>query len=427
MRRFLPLLAAVPALIMSLATPAPSAAQGDSPGRVDVVSVRGVIDDAMVDFVLGAVEDAVAEGAQAVILQVDSPGAVTARFSELVDLVSAPLLPVVVWVGEAPASATGAAARLAESALVVTAAPGAEIGWSEIETIGGPADDDHDGRFTGPASPATVEDPRLDTVQAAPGQIVVWLDGREVPYAGGTRVLETAEEVDDGGTTRLRATAAVQFVGPGLWVRFLQAPLEPVTLVFLLSVGLAVVVFEFYALGPGLAAASALIPLLLAAYGLASLPLAWWALALVLGGILLMVVDYQAGAFGPWSVAGGVLLAVGGRYLVDGAPLLEASWTGAVLSAVGTTLFFAVAMPVVARNRFSTGTFGRTHLVGRTGSVVETFSGGAGVVEVDGARWRATAHRESPLPEGAEVRVAAIQGMWLEVDPSEHPTGDLST
>ncbi len=82
-----------------------------------------------------------------------------------------------------------------------------------------------------------------------------------------------------------------------------------------------------------------------------------------------------------------------------------------------TALFFAVAMPVVARSRFSTGTFGRGHLVGRTGTVVASFHDGAGEVEVDGARWRASAHRESHLPEGAEVEVTSVQGLWLEVEP----------
>ncbi len=396
----------------------PVAAQSDE-GRVDVVVVEGVLDDPTIDFAVGAIEEAAASGAQAVILQVDVSGAVTEAAERLVDLVAAPPLPVVVWVGDAPATALGSAARLVESAAVATAAPGVEVGWSAWDRIGGDADPDHGGVFAGAPEVVAVDDDRFATVQAAVGQIVVWLDGRTVPWAGGETTIETAEEVtDDDGTARLQQSVTVRFVEAGVFTGLLNAALSPNTLVFLLLAGLAVAAFEFYALGPGVAAATALLPLLVAGYGVAHLPLAWWALLLLLGGLLLMVIDYQAGAFGPWSVGGTLLVLVGGRYLVDGAPLLEASWLGAGLSAAATAAFFAVAMPVVARTRFSTGTFGRSHLVGSTGVVVEGFVGGAGVVEVDGARWRASAHRESHLPEGAEVEVTGLQGLWLEVDPS---------
>ncbi len=396
----------------------PAAGQTDD-GRIDVIGVQGPIDALTARFVERAIGVAVDDGVQAVVLRIDSPGAVDEESAQrLLDIVEAPPLPLVVWVGDSPAEALGAAARLLESAAVPTASPQSEIGWSEIEVIGGDAGSG--GVFAGDSTTVTLEDDRFATVQAAVGQIVVWLDGQEVPYDGGSSVLDTAEEVtDDDGETRLQQTVTVRFVGPSVFTRTAHAALNPATLVFLISAGLAVAAFEYYALGPGVAAATALLPLLVGAYGLAHLPLSWWAVPLLVLGLFLMVVDYQAGAFGPWSIAGALLLAVGGRYFVDGAPVLEVSWVSAVLSAAATALFFAVAMPVVARTRFSTGTFGRTHLIGAPGVVVEGFVEGAGVVEVDGARWRATGHRESTFAEGVSVEVAAVQGLWLEVEVPE--------
>lgn len=403
---------------------APAGAQEGS-GRVDVVVLEGAIDAPTAEFVTDAIVGAAADSAQAVILQVDATGSVAGDAEALEALVGAPPVPVVVWVGDAPARATGTAARLVEAAAVATAAPGVEVGWSEYVTVGGDPDPDHAGDFVGAPESVVVDDGRFDTVQAAVGQVVVWLDGVEVAYgAGSSRVLETAEEVvDDDGAVRLQQSVTVRFVERSVWAGLLNAALQPATLVFLLAAGLTVAAFEFYALGPGVAAATALLPLLVAAYGLAHLPLAWWAALLVLAGLLLMVIDYQAGAFGPWSVGGAILLAVGGRFLVAGAPLLEASWLSSALTAVATALFFAVAMPVVARSRFSTGTFGRSHLVGSRGSVVEAFADGAGVVEVEGARWKASAHRESRLPAGAPVEVTAVRGLWLEVDEPQSTDG----
>jgi membrane-bound serine protease (ClpP class) len=40
-----------------------------------------------------------------------------------------------------------------------------------------------------------------------------------------------------------------------------------------------------------------------------------------------------------------------------------------------------------------------------------------GTVEVNGAPWRARTNRATPIAAGAVVRVAAIDGLMLEVEP----------
>jgi membrane protein implicated in regulation of membrane protease activity len=77
-------------------------------------------------------------------------------------------------------------------------------------------------------------------------------------------------------------------------------------------------------------------------------------------------------------------------------------------------------MPTVQRARFSTRTIGRDALIGERGVALELFDPD-GVVEVRGARWRATAHREAGLTEGAEILVAGVDGMFLEVEPAGSP------
>jgi membrane-bound ClpP family serine protease len=39
-----------------------------------------------------------------------------------------------------------------------------------------------------------------------------------------------------------------------------------------------------------------------------------------------------------------------------------------------------------------------------------------GIVEVQGARWRATTHREAKVATGTEVVVNGVDGLFLEVD-----------
>jgi membrane-bound ClpP family serine protease len=73
-------------------------------------------------------------------------------------------------------------------------------------------------------------------------------------------------------------------------------------------------------------------------------------------------------------------------------------------------------MGSVVRSRFSTRTIGRDHLVGR-GGVAETAIDPEGVVVLDGARWRARAHRAAGIRAGDPVEVVGVEGILLEVGP----------
>jgi membrane-bound serine protease (ClpP class) len=73
-------------------------------------------------------------------------------------------------------------------------------------------------------------------------------------------------------------------------------------------------------------------------------------------------------------------------------------------------------MPTVQRARLSTETIGRDYLVGETGTALVDFDPD-GLVEVRGARWRGTAHREAGIATGDPVQVTGVDGLYLEVDP----------
>jgi len=79
-------------------------------------------------------------------------------------------------------------------------------------------------------------------------------------------------------------------------------------------------------------------------------------------------------------------------------------------------LWYMFAMTTVARSRFSTPTIGRDHMIGRAGTAVTDFAP-LGEVEVDGARWSATAHREAGLAAGSKVQIVGVDGRFLEVEP----------
>jgi membrane-bound serine protease (ClpP class) len=255
----------------------------------------------------------------------------------------------------------------------------------------------------------------VEVITPSIGQLIVGLDGSEVVVAGESRSLATARTEVENGIEVRKPSVDVRFHKPGLVDRTLRIAVQPEAAYLFLMIGLALITFEFYAAGPGLAAAVGVVALLLAGYGLASLPVNWWALALSLVGIALYLFEFQRNALGVPSLIGTVLLVVGGLLLNRGAPQVVVAWWAVALTVAFTALFFGVALTTVARARFSTPTIGRDRLIGGRGSA-ETTLDPDGVVVIDGARWRARARRGAGLGPGDPIVVIAIDGVILEVE-----------
>ena len=82
----------------------------------------------------------------------------------------------------------------------------------------------------------------------------------------------------------------------------------------------------------------------------------------------------------------------------------------------GTALFMVAGMPAMVRARFSTPTIGRESMVGEMGTALADVSP-EGTVEIRGAQWRARTNRATPISAGQPIRVVAIDGLLLEVEP----------
>lgn len=326
--------------------------------------------------------------------------------TELADLIKEPPIPVAVWVGPSPAVAFGGAFNLLRAAPIRAAAPGARLGHSQPWVAGGiPAADSS--VLAGSEFVVEQSTSELDLVQPTIGQLLVALDGRSVAIRDGTRVLDTA--LPDG------SVAEVSFHKPGLLARTLRLANRPESAFFFLTAGITVAAFEFYAVGPGIAAVVAMLSLILAGYGVTVLPVRGWALILVIVGLTLLTISYQKGTLAVVSGVGTGALVVGGLFFTERAPQLTISPFGVMASIAAVLFFYLLAMPTVGRARFSTPTIGRDNLIGRAGTALTDFDPN-GVAEIAGARWHASAHREEGLRRGDGLRVVSVEGSRLEVE-----------
>jgi membrane-bound serine protease (ClpP class) len=360
-----------------------------------------------------------------VILQIDSPGVIDGedQLRDLIALVASPPIPVVTWIGPTPAVAYGGAGQLVLASPHAFGAPDSEIGYL-TPTVAGLDDGE---------SPPLIDPPSMELIDgvlaveevaaievsdrtAAPRQLAQALHERSLITANGPVAVETVAPFTAPDGSDGVSVIPTTIREPNLWDQFLRLAASPEAAFFFLAVGLTVAAFEFYAIGPGIAAGVAAVSLFLAGYGIATLPVRWWAVGLAAVAHLILAASYQRGGIPVASFVGMALLAVSGFAFTDAAPQISPGVPGVLLTLGAVGFFFFLAMPTVARSRFSTQTIGREGLIGRQGVAVSSLRPD-GEVEVEGARWLATSHREAGIESGDQVEVVAVDGWYLEVEP----------
>ncbi len=420
----------------------PAAAQDDpqsdgaSVAPVDVLQVDGFIDPVVASEISDAVTDLATNGSQALVLQVNSRGVVIddEEFTDLLATIADAPRPVAVWVGPTGARLLGGAVHLLSVADVSGMAPGAEVGYLDTSI-------DNPIAATDPAAVAALEsligrsvglsDARAlgvfrqrisDEGIATIANMLDALDG----YEGDGIMLETTEEqITDDGTVQRTTTAVPRFSKPGLIDQLFHTVASPPVAYLLLLVGLGLLLFEFFTAGVGVAAVVGIVSTLLSAYGLDVLPARGWAVALLVAATVAFAIDVQVGLPRVWTGIGITSTIVGSLWLFEPLPgtSLRPSWLTLIAGIGGVMLTYIVGMPSMTRTRFATPTIGRDWMIGSEGTVVSAVAPD-GIVRVGDAEWRARTNRATPVEAGDTIRVVAIDGITLEVEPLEGAARD---
>jgi membrane-bound serine protease (ClpP class) len=389
-----------------------TAAVGVEGPFVDVIEVSGELDPIQSRFIRDSIAKARVDGAQALVIQLDAPGSLLDQddLDELEAAVAASDVPIGVWVGGPPnPRALGGAFRLVRAADVAGVSPRARIGESTRPPSG---DEPLVGRAVSGAE--AMRDGLVADDSPVLVEFVGRLDGKVVEGV----TLDTAQDAGADGRSQLRA---VRFQKLDLLERLLHTAVNPTVMYLLLAIGLGLLVFEFFTGGVGVAAGVGIGCLALASYGLGLLPVRPFALAAVVGAMVAFAVDVQAGAARFWSAVGTIAFAAGSLTLLTDGRRVPFVWVGIVT--VLTVLAMVAGMPTMVRTRFATPTIGRESMIGEVGEARTPVSP-EGVVTVLGAPWRARTNRATPIPAGAAIRVASIDGLLLEVEPLEGAARD---
>jgi membrane-bound serine protease (ClpP class) len=305
-----------PWLLAALVGPLLVAAAAARAGHVNVITIDGSINPASSDYIQQAIAQSEQEGAEALLLELDTPGGLLSSTKDIIQAMLNAEVPVIVYVSPRGAWAASAGTFITLAGHVAAMAPGTSIGAASPVSAGGGGGerDEEDARrdvasekaekFTmafiesiakerkrnvewavkavreaeAVASDEALELGVVDLVAPDRDALLALVDGREVEVAGRTRTLSVAD-------------AEIRIIEMSATTRLFNFLASPDIAVLLVMAGLLGLYIEFNQPGmivPGVLGAVCLV---LAAIAFQILPFSWVGLLLMLVGLGLLIAE----------------------------------------------------------------------------------------------------------------------------------------
>jgi membrane-bound serine protease (ClpP class) len=442
------------------------AAGGAVAATAALLQVDGAISPASADYIERGIGKAQAQGASLVVLQIDTPGGLDTSMRQIIKAILASPIPVVAFVSPEGARAASAGTYILYASHVAAMAPATNLGAATPVPLGVPGsapgderpvrkpqpadeksgekkDENKAGESPAPAAPAdamrakqvndaiayirslaelrgrnadwaeravrdgvslsakqALKENVIDMIAADVPALLEALHGREI------KVLERTVKLDTEAATLLT-------IAPDARNRFLSVITNPSVALILMLIGVYGLFFEFSSPSFGVAGVAGGICLLLGLYALQLLPINYAGLGLILLGLALMIAETFLPSFGVLGIGGIVAFVLGATLLID----TEVPGFGIPLPLIVATALISAALLVLAgglalRSRRARVVSGREEMIGACGEVFDA----EGWASVHGERWRVRS--AAPLAPGQKVRVTAIDGLTLTVEPA---------
>ncbi len=410
----------------------------DGARHVDVLRVDGPITPVVAAYIERAIQEGADDGAEAIIIRLDTPGGSVEVSQGLVQSMLASQVPVVVWVAPSGGGAISAGTFVTLAAHFAAMAPGTSIGAAS--PVGGEGEDiestmrskientlvtmvrgltarrgevaqDWAERAVRSAATLTEQEALemgvIDCVATDLDDLLAQLDGREVTINGQFDRLDT-----------LGATVGEIELSP--MESFRDALSNPAVAYILLIVGMNGLIFEMSSPGLGAPGIIGGICLLLGLYAMGTMDANWVGFIMMILGFGLMIVEVKTPSFGLWGVSGLTSLILGSALLFRGVDThgVGVPWGLIITNAAVTGAFLLFVVRMALKAQFRRVTTGREGMLGTHG-VARSALAPEGTVALLGEIWNALAEGE-PIAAGAAVEVVSVDGLTVHVRPATH-------
>ena len=398
---------------------------------IHVLSVADVINPVSAEYITESLKVAIQQGAQALIIQLDTPGGLDKSMRLIIkDMLNSPI-PVIVYVAPSGSRAASAGTFITLAAHVAAMAPGTNIGAAHPVAVGsGEMGKEMAEKVTNDAAAyiksiaeqrgrnvewaekavresvsasetEALQHKLIDLIAVDLNDLLRQLNGRKVMMAAGERLLQS-----DG--------AALQHVEMSLRQRLLSMLADPNVAYMLLLLGAAGLFFEISTPGVVLPGIIGGISLLLGLYALQLLPVNYAGLALIVLAIIMFIAEVKVTSYGALTIGGIIAMLLGSLMLFDAPPPLPglSLWVvvpSTLLVAAFFILLVGAALRTLAQRPYS----GREALLQKVGMALTPIDQKQGKVFVAGERW--DAHSDEPIEQGTDVEVVQMDGMTLLV------------
>lgn len=399
--------------------------------HIDEISINGPIGPAYAYFVPQAIQDAEADGANALLITIDTPGGLDASMRTIVKAIENAKLPVISYIYPPGSRAASAGVFIVMSSDIAAMSPGTNIGAAHPVTIGEKLGKEMEKKVTndavayiksialqkgrnaewaGQAVSQSVSIPAdqavkihvVDFTATTVEHLLERIDGLKINKASGAYVLHTGN-------------ALIHRIPMNLREKILMVISDPNISYIFMIIGMWGIFFELASPGaifPGVIGALSLI---LAFVSFQTIPVNYGGVLLIVLSIVLFILEVKIVSHGMLAVGGIVTFVLGSLLLFDtSSASYSVSWTLIATAAILTALFFVVALGLAFKVRLKKPQTGKEGLIGQAG-VVKDVNNDKIKVFLDGAYWDAYSD-EKDIRTGDKIVVEDVdKDMLLKI------------
>ena len=394
-----------------------------------VIKVNGVVNPVMAEFISKNIDMADEENAEAVVIELDTPGGLDTSMRLIVKKINSSKTPVIVYVSPGGARAASAGVFITMAAHVAAMSPGTNIGAAHPVGVGGKMDKimaakaENDAaayiksiankrkRNAEWAEKAVRESLSITENEALKMNVI---DFVSTDLKSLLSSIDKKEVVTSIGKYTIKTSGVnIKYIEMSVRHKILDIISDPNIAYLLMLLGFYGIFFELTnpgAIFPGVIGALSLI---LALYSFQTLPVNYAGVMLIFLGIVLFILEIKVTSFGMLTIGGIISMTIGSIMLFDSPlPFFSLSLRVILPAVIITALFFSLTIYLVVKAYKRKPVTGVEGLVGLTGEA-KTDIHDKGQAFIHGEIW--SAWSEEPLKEGDKVTVIEVNDLKLKV------------